>query len=110
MRNPLRKRRAVSEKLLLAAPGKQIEQDQIRDSIVSLINTAKNFLREPEAKDTDIEEDICWMLLLLPILDGIPPEAGLVHETSWWYTTIGREIQSDKQMAILASALNMAAA
>lgn len=108
MRSPLRKRKQTEERLLLAAPAMQLSADQIRDSIAALIDTAKPLLREPEAKDTDIEEDICWMFLLFPALENAL-EQGQTHEASWWYNTMGAEIQSDKQMAILASALNMAA-
>ena len=109
MRSPLRKRKQIEERLLLAAPAMQLSDTQIRDSIASLINTAKLLLREPEAKDTDIEEDICWMLLLFPILENVSDETDQPREASWWYSMMGREIQSDKQMTILASALNMAA-
>ena len=106
----MRKRRHVQEKLLLAAPAKQISMISIREGIVSLLDSAKSFLKEPEAKDSDIEEDICWILLLLPILECLSVPQDTVHPASWWYKIIGEDIKSDKQMTMLASAINIASA
>lgn len=109
MRKRPNKKRIIQNIQTLTCPSVVLSCAQIRNEIVQTIAGMTKLYREPESRETDLEERICWMLLIMSQIDGLDVDGDYADTAEWWYTRISSGMKSEKQKELLAQNINACA-
>ena len=109
MRRRTHKKRIVQNLLMLTNPAFLVTQGQLREKVVNAIFRETEFYGEPEGQETDMGENICWLLLILSQRDTMNRDSHYTNTAEWWYLALSGYMRSEKQKKLLARSINACA-